>query len=273
MAKFYKPMVELIDDKPTEYETIKHAFYRHVENVGRVCYKSENRITKDSAEPFVKGLIKAGHLSMLEHGTLYLAPDYVRSLPDGGENIIYSPYTGLVDGIYVTNGRVMLEYEYDLNDALEKGCIRDPQTRRYTVRFTISRAIAQEFTRHRTMSFAMESQRYIDYTSSKTAGQIHFILPEAFEMPVVTSDGGTLIDPVFKDACGAAERAYFDLRSKGYAPQEARAVLPNATKTELIITGFDYQWKNFFKLRCSMAADPEARRAAKMAEKLLENIL
>ena len=69
-----------------------------------------------------------------------------------------------------------------------------------------------------------------------------------------------------------AESSYFILLNKGWKPEEARDVLPNATKTELVMTGFESDWENFFELRCSKAAHPDAQKLANELKELLTNV-
>ena len=117
-----------------------------------------------------------------------------------------------------------------------------------TVRFICDRGISHEIVRHRMVSFSQESTRYCNY-----AGEITFIKPPFFD--------GVLLDEWEKSII-YAELAYNLLISKGAKPQEARAVLPNSLKTELIMTATRDSWKHFLELRTSPAAHPQMRQIA-----------
>lgn len=252
--------------------------YKHIEFCGRVCYKSENNITKDSAMKFVNRIIKSGHGSVLEHGTVYLAipmttyaPDAVNTYRDNAyskvndcnEFIFTDKYGDKVAAWCVTtNLRVLVE-----NDCLEDLEFLCEPTKyheeRLTVKFTCSRSISHELVRHRVFSFSQESQRYCNYSLDKFDNEITFI------DPLFSSEEGSLpetseaYDNAYEVLCSAwedAEAYYFTLLDAGFKPQEAREVLPNSTKTEIIMTGFKSDWEEFFRLRTDNSAHPEMRR-------------
>lgn len=126
--------------------------------------------------------------------------------------------------------------------------------KRITVRFVCDRGILAEFTRHRTFSFSAESSRYCDYSRDRFGNEVAFIEPcWPYEEPL--RDGF----PEFITALSEAENHYLFLIKKGWKPQQARAVLPNALKTELVMTAFVSDWKHFFHLRCAPSAHPQAR--------------
>lgn len=146
-----------------------------------------------------------------------------------------------------------------------------------------------EFVRHRVFSFAQESTRYCNYSKDKFGNELTFIVPNWIDIPeeVLSIDNveywelrngegfghiGNLskkIDlPILKETCRyldtlkQSERSYFQLLQLGWKPQQARAVLPNSLKTELIMTGTIDQWREFFKLRDAKDAHPQARELA-----------
>ena len=146
-----------------------------------------------------------------------------------------------------------------------------------------------EFVRHRVFSFAQESTRYCNYSKDKFGNEITYILPPWIgekDIPKgfgYTSDDwgslicefyydatekgkeeGFIIEPVrnFVFALQTSEQLYFSLLKQGWKPQQARAVLPNALKTELVMTGFVSDWKHFFELRDAGSAHPQARELA-----------
>lgn len=188
--------------------------YQQIEKAGRVCYKSENRITEDSAKEFVDKMIKSGHGAMLEHGTVYLSiPDNAsRTIIIKGtrcsdyisEHYLYNKYSKVVTSEHIsgttyyvtTNLRVLVEYGWldDLKYLCEP---TEHHEKRATVKFVCSRGIWNEFIRHKTLqriddcetclvvdydmerkcSFAQESTRYCNYSKDKFDNQVTFILP------------------------------------------------------------------------------------------------
>lgn len=116
-----------------------------------------------------------------------------------------------------------------------------------SVRFIVDRGISHEIVRHRVASFAQESTRYCNYSKDGFGNEITVILPFYWWMFVdVKKD---IEYEAWKISCEQAETAYFKLLEKGAAPQQARAVLPNSLKTELIMTANLREWRHFFKLR------------------------
>lgn len=264
--------------------------YKQIERAGRVCYKSEDKITEDSAKDFVDRMIKLGHGAMLEHGTVYLKIPFGKMLDNGEfENealacwFVDNPYSwvktggvGMEDCWYVTsNYRVLIEK--DLLHTLQYLC--EPtefHEKRITVHFVCDRGVSHEFVRHRVMSFAQESTRYCNYSKDKFGNEVTFIEPcwlEDYNYEGNTYYNGFLV------ALRAAEANYFDLmkkwedripdkryktgfRNNPWTPQQARAVLPNSLKTELVMTGFVSDWEHFFKLRDAGSAHPQARELA-----------
>ena len=113
-----------------------------------------------------------------------------------------------------------------------------------TIKFVVDRGISHEIVRHRMASFAQESQRYCNYSKDEFGKEITFIIPEFLDYK---SEGWD----VWKNAMQEAEKTYFKMLELGFSPQEARAVLPNSTKTEIIMTANLREWRHFFKLRAS----------------------
>lgn len=240
--------------------------YKQIERGGRICYKSEDKITEDSAKRFVDGLIKRGHLAPLEHGTIYLkAPIDGYSLGDFIGSLRTNKYTkcNKVGEFYyiTTNMRVLVERDW--LETLTFIC--EPtqyHEKRKSFIVTCDRAIANELVRHRVMSFNQESTRYVNYSHDKWEHEITFIKPCFW-------DKDDTRYYTWKNACMAAERYYMELLQDGATPQEARSVLPCSTKTELLITGFESDWEGLLKLRCDKAAHPQAQEVANMLKGLL----
>jgi thymidylate synthase (FAD) len=125
-----------------------------------------------------------------------------------------------------------------------------------TVHFTCSRAISHELVRHRALSPTQESQRYVNYSKGRFGGEITFIEPLW-----VKSD--EQLKKLWTISMDENESEYMGLIQYGLQPQEAREVLPNSTKTEVVMTGTIGEWMHFFDLRCADDAHPEMRRIAK----------
>lgn len=251
--------------------------YKQIERVGRVCYKSEDKITKDSAKPFVDRMIKSGHGAMLEHGTVYLQYEAVKSAINPLTKYCLNKYSKVKakEGatketmrlFVTTNFRVLAENYWfkDLQYICEPTEFHE---RRVTVHFVCDRGVSHEFVRHRVMSFAQESTRYCNYSKDKFDNQVTFVIPNWCNSLIEGSEQKYSPFEInedeveFMDALQNAQNSYLSLLKLGWKPQEARAVLPNSLKTELVMTGFVSDWKHFFELRCDSAAHPQARELA-----------
>lgn len=124
-----------------------------------------------------------------------------------------------------------------------------------TVRFTCDRGVSHEIVRHRLASYCQESTRYCNYGKEQFGTEITFIAP------AWTSEGH-LPYTLWKKACEEAEQSYFKLLDIGCSPQEARSVLPNSTKTEVVMTANIREWRHFLRLRTSPTAHPDMRVVA-----------
>ena len=290
--------------------------YKQIERAGRVCYKSEDKITEDSAKSFVDRMIASGHGAMLEHGTVYLQ---IKSRDAENYHLFYNKYSsnphsyinvgrGCVwNTLYITtNYRVLVENNW--LDDLEYLCKpTECHAKRITVHFVCDRGVSHEFVRHRVFSFAQESTRYCNYSKDKFGNEITFIKPcflddskLALYGPYHTVIRDKSLESIFIASLNNTEKDYIDLIDLGWKPQEARAVLPNSLKTELVMTGFVDDWwgeylvidkatglvdqkihgkfydelnnidrdkyrvveKGFFPLRCSSGAHPQAQELA-----------
>lgn len=131
----------------------------------------------------------------------------------------------------------------------------------FSVKFICDRGVSHEIVRHRVASYCQESTRYCNYSNDKFGSEITVIKPLYLEP-------GTLGYDAWFMACQTAEGAYFDLLDWGCTPQEARAVLPNSLKTEIIMTANLREYRHFFKLRCAKEAHPQMREVANMLLKM-----
>lgn len=287
--KLIESSVQIIEEKDP---------YKMIELAGRTCYHSQDKITEDSAKEFVDRMIKLGHGAMLEHGTIYLTIDgedpnlsKIQSNPHTKVNLV--PYEVLTEGNYTisykayitTNLRVLVEN--NLKELLQYQVEpTEHHEKRITAKFICDRGVSHEFVRHRVFSFAQESQRYCNYSKDKFNNELTFIKPTWLDIPTgdytywdgdwcdidnmkiqLPSDNGVADN--FLWCLNNAGMQYRLLINKGLKPQEARGVLPNATKTELVMTGFESDWEHFFELRCSGAAHPDAKKLADELYKLI----
>lgn len=181
------------------------AILKHIELCGRVCYKSEAKITDTSAATFVRGIIKRGHEAVLEHFNI-------------------------------------------------------------TVKFICDRGVSHEIVRHRMASYCQESTRYCNYSNDSFGGEITVIRPNFL---VEGTEGWQY----WREACLTAERRYFELLNFGCTPQEARAVLPNSLKTEVVMTANLREWRHFFKLRTVQAAHPQMREVATLLLRRMQELI
>lgn len=287
--KLIESSVQIIEEKDP---------YKMIELAGRTCYHSLDKITEDSSKEFVDRVIKLGHGAMLEHGTIYLTIDgedpnlsKIQSNPHTKVNLV--PYEILTEDNYTisykayitTNLRVLIE-----NNLKELLCYQVEPTehheKRITAKFICDRGVSHEFVRHRVFSFAQESQRYCNYNKDKFNNELTFIKPTWLNIPTgdytywdgdwcdidnmkiqLPSDNGVADN--FLWCLNNAGMQYRLLINKGLKPQEARAILPNAIKTELVMTGFESDWEHFFSLRCSSKAHPDAKKLADELKSLM----
>lgn len=179
-----------------EEELNPQAITEKIERAGRTCYKSEGRIGDGTAEKFIRGIIKRGHESVLEHASI-------------------------------------------------------------TVRMICDRGVSHELVRHRIASYSQESTRYCNYADGKFGGELTFI------RPCYWRENSLLMD-LWKGSMMAAEYTYKEMLAMGATPEEARGILPNALKTEVVVTMNIREWRHFFKLRTAKAAHPQMREIAGM---------
>jgi thymidylate synthase (FAD) len=164
---------------------------KYIEIAGRTCYKSEDKITDDSAARFVRGIIKSGHHSVIEHMSI-------------------------------------------------------------TVRFVCDRGISHELVRHRLAAYSQESTRYANYSKDKFGSEITVI------RPFFWADNSQSYQD-WLSAMAYAEKIYMKLLESGAKPEEARSVLPNSLKTEIVMTANIREWRHVLALRCSKPAHPQIR--------------
>ena len=134
-----------------------------------------------------------------------------------------------------------------------------------TIKFVVDRGVSHEIVRHRLASFAQESTRYCNYGKDDFGSEITFIKPIFFE-------DGTETYEMWRHSCEDAEAAYFNLLDCGCTPQEARAVLPNSLKTELVMTANLREWRHFFKLRAANSTGKAHPQMLEVTRPLLDKL-
>lgn len=189
--KIIKPSIEILDELNGD-EILKK-----IEKIGRVCYKSEEKITSESSEKFISNILKSGHESVIEH-------------------------------------------------------------EKVSIRFICDRGVSHEIVRHRIASYSQESTRYCNYSKDKFGKEITVIKPLFWE-----EDSEEY--KIWYETVLHSEQAYQELIQLGAKPQEARSILPNSLKTEIVVTMNLREWRHFFKLRTATNAHPQMREIACMA--------
>ena len=268
---------------------------KFIEKCGRVCYKSEDRITDNSYEKFVNMLEKKDHSRPLEFGTVHL------KVPEGKEfkefvdsllevdlyDSIWIQYNPTRDDVYITTNyrmylKILNEQPWVSKYFTEENNNYYPK--RYTVHMIISRGIMDEFRTHVGLSHLAESTRYCSYDKNRFNNEITCVIPHycpdliegnSYDLTICEyglTDSEDLSDKSAKwiESMCQAEQNYMDLINEGCTAQEARDVLPLGVKSELISCGFEDAWSNFFYRRCAKDAHPMAREIAnKIAKELL----
>lgn len=309
--------VQKYSNDPLEYMNL---MYQHIERCGRTCYRSSDKITEDSAKPFVERMIKSNHTAMLEHGTIYLAITYN---PENKEDrkllgkYFENPYTKVVSKVlespdlnkplseqkigetirvtkaiaYITtNYRVIIEN--NLQDDLKYLCEpTEHHKKRYTLSCTTALHCYKDLTRHRVFSFAIESTRYCNYSKTEKFGDMAFIIPtwinlkegqyfdgkygtSLFENFLKSSTYSKTTERFILDLVGV-ERTYNELVENGWQAQQAAEVLPQCIKGDMIITGFEDDWKHLLDLRyygTTGAPHPMVKELATLMKEELEKL-
>lgn len=269
-------MIRIVKPSATIVE-LTNNICKDIERVGRICYKSEDKITDKSAPVFVDRMIAKGHSSVLEFGIISVLFDDSTLFAAKGESLLRSKYLNISltdDGVKVTgslrsfreliNGNVCasflgLRHFLSVNYPSFFVAIDDNEDeylKHWTqvfnhdvtlVKFVLTRSISHELVRHRVMSFMQESQRYCRYDECLTV-----VEPRWF-------DQGSEMSSYWRLHMNRCHEQYVKALIH-LTPQDARGLLPEDTKTELYCLGTNDQWKQLFRLRCQPAAHPEMQR-------------
>lgn len=281
--KLVKQSFEILEQKDFSLKGIK----QFIERCGRVCYKSEDKITDTSYEKFVDMLERKDHARPLEFGTVHLKMPWSNFNNFVGFCISKAVWDSCwikyhVDRdsedktIYITtNYRYYKRLKslrplYGYINIAEFFTEEDNEyyPKRYTVHFITSRGIMDEFRTHVGLSHLAESTRYCNYSKNKFNNVVTFIIPNWCKSLVegsiqeyspfeINTD-----EAIFMNSIQNAQNSYLSLLKEGWTPQQAREVLPLSVKSELISCGFGSAWCNFFYRRCAKDAHPMAREIA-----------
>ena len=307
-----KPSAEYLD--PAQYQ----GPLQFIEKVGRTCYKSEDRITPESARKFITDLAQKGHGAMLEHAFIYMTvtgrfldmldtmdPKDTRYIHVSGHkfsaslramydmlensscphNHIWRRLCEAMRGLYpeifgrCSYDGAMVAIDQDFQDLSRTEFIdkckfdNDWDALReclpHTVLFHVDRGVTHELVRHRPASFAQESTRYCNYSKGKFGTEITVVEPfwvedDLYKKAAFYAD--------WKEGCRQAERLYMSMLAHGAVAQEARAVLPQSVKADIILTAVEAEWEHIINLRTygtTGAPHPDMRRVMLMAAPLL----
>lgn len=278
--------VRKLDDYSGEHfiEEYIQNMYKHIERCGRVCYKSEDKITEGSAERFVKGLIKTHHHSVLEHGAVYLKfPNEINkkygtcSLNSDYLKYEKNQYSKCVreatdEYSYVsTNYRIIIEnsWEEDLQFLCEP---TKHHEKRYTVLLHSCIHAYKDLTRHRKASFSIESTRYCKYSNIDKFGEMKFVLPPWLNLPIgsykfnifysednwewLLDNKAIYVDNIdhnFLTHLSLTESNYNALINYKWQPQQAAEILPQCTAADVVMSAYSSDWEFIFLLRSKIA--------------------
>lgn len=284
--KLIESKVEIIEQEPG-----LEGIYKNIEKASRLCYKSEDKICEGSAEKMVENLMKRGHGSPLEHGTVYLTFKWWQI----GKKLKYmfNKYSKIRKFKYVTtNYRVLVENNW-LNDRQYICEPTEHHEKRITVKMNCSIGISREFNRHRANSVCETSTRYCNYAKDKFGNEITFVIPEWVKDKINETASYNNNDDLaripYADAVfdsrmlsnkaistwlnnlTITESDYMDLINEGLKAQETRSVLSLDTATEVMYTAYSSDWEHFISLRTAIGAHPDARILANNLRWLLES--
>lgn len=297
--KFINPSVDIWEQDVTNPDTLIEAMWAHIARCVRVCYQVDKPKNNETEEEYVKRVIfrnsyerLTNHYSVLEHGAIYFSIEFPDAI-DGDDNVDDELYelsnillnydkfskvkkedTEFTHIWHIsTNLRVLVEH--DIIWALKYAVPFNPKwhTRRVTVSFITSLGIAREFNRHRVHSISEESTRYCNYSKDRFGNELTFVIPTWYTGGNGKNDRECSMDSEFELTCEEAELSYKRMISWGAAPQQAREILPLATKVQTIHTAFADDWKQFFALRADGVSGPPHPDAEILAKPLKEEFI
>lgn len=295
--KFVNPSVEIWEQDVTTPETLVEAMWAHIARCVRVCYQVDKPNNNETEEEYVRRVIfrnpeerLANHYSVLEHGAVYFSIEFPDEI-DGDtvddelyelSNILlkYNKFSKIkkedTEFTHIwhisTNLRVLVEH--DIMWALKYAVPFNPywHTYRVTASFITNIGVAREFNRHRTHSISEESTRYCDYSKDRFGNELTFVVPTWYTGGNGKNDRECSMDSEFELTCEEAEKSYKRMISWGATPQQAREILPLATKVQTIHTAFIDDWWDFLKLRHDEVSGPAHPNAKVVADILSDKL-
>ncbi len=286
-------MVRIVEPASEVYNLDKLAdICTHIERCGRTCYKSENLITNETAIPFITGILKSGHESVIEHANV------IFSMPDCEQNHrifemkdVYGLNVSFEQNCIAVSGNMRalrdIARRYDIHDflllignplfyikqearpVLKEVKIEGVQSSRFSERhnYVTTHSICdvgayKDVTRHRLASFSIESTRYCNYSKGKFGSELTMFAPSNIEK-------GSEIYAEWLKAVTYIEDAYMRMAALGAKGDQLRMILPHSSKADMIMTANIAEWKHIFGLRCHTAAHPSVRVVMK---KILANL-
>lgn len=286
-------MVRIVEPASEVYNLDKlEDICTHIERCGRTCYKSENLITNETAVPFITGILKSGHESVIEHANV------IFSMPDCEQNHcifemkdVYGLNVSFEQDCIVVSGNIRalrdIARRYDIHDflllignplfyikqdaglALKEVRIESVQSSRFSERhnYVTTHSVCdvgayKDITRHRLASFSIESTRYCNYSKGKFGSELTMIAPSNIE-----KDSEMYVE--WLKTVTYIEEAYMRMAALGAKGDQLRMILPHSSKADMIMTTNIAEWKHIFGLRCHTAAHPSVRVVMK---KILSNL-
>lgn len=286
-------MVKIVDAASEVYSLSRlEDICLHIERCGRTCYKSENKITAETSIPFITGILKSGHESVIEHANvIFSLPDIAKNHPifemrdirGLSVSLEKDPLDGVKKIIVSGNMRSFRDMArlYDVHDFLLK--IDNPiffigekhrtvfsdikiegvQQSRFselhnyvTTHSTCDIGAYKDITRHRLASFSIESTRYCNYAKGKFGSELTMIEPCNIEKD-------SEMYRIWLKAMTEIEKNYMKMAELGAKADQLRMLLPHSTKADMIMTTNVSEWKHIFSLRCHSAAHPSVQLVMK----------
>lgn len=265
----------------------------HIEKCGRTCYKSENLITNETAIPFISGILKSGHESVIEHANvIFSMPDteknrHILTMKDvRGMNISIEKDPLINKEVIVVSGNMRafrdIARQYGAHDFLtlignplfyikpdaepsfENVKIESVQSSRFselhnyiTTHSVCDLGAYKDITRHRLASFSIESTRYCNYSKGKFGSELTVIDPCNIEKD----------SPMYEEwlkCMNMIEATYMKMAEMGGKGDQLRMLLPHSIKADMIMSSNITEWRHIFSLRCHSAAHPSVRLVMKM---------
>lgn len=292
MINYIKPVTTSWGEVPLfSMDTIDECF-KYIEKCGRICYKSEDKITADSAKGFIQRILDRGHLAVIEHSNMYIrtaekSKNPLRLLEIAAVLVNDNPfvYANIIDGHLYIGGNIRswmefvkskdldaefvdsIRYTFETLLQTDMVVLADNKQlprplRRFGFHFIHDRAFTHELVRHRPdCSYCQESQRYVRYDADVEVIEPHWFHDLSSQTEIVT--GSFMATRDFQNSIRTSIETYQRLIGAGMTAQYARGVLPNAVKTEIAMTTNIDEWNKVLKVRHHKAAHPDMFRAMK----------